>query len=93
MATFSIPLRSLTSTFICRQANASYGAPFPKEAGSEQRNLATLIFARRPLLLSFHISSPFSLNSLGESELAQDQAGTGNRRAQEWSDTDCASSN
>lgn len=34
---------SLTSTFICRQADASYGAPFPNRPCSEQKNIAALI--------------------------------------------------
>lgn len=58
---FSVVPHSLTSTFICRQANASYGDPFPKQPGSEQKNLAAFLS-----LLSFHNSSPFSLNCLWE---------------------------
>lgn len=88
MATFSILLHLITSTFIYRQAGASYRAPFPQHPKCEQRNLAALISSP-----SLFTSAVHFLSTLLESELAQDQAGARNRSACEWSDTDCASSN
>lgn len=86
---FSILLRSLTSTFICRQANASSGVSFPKQAHSKQKKWAALISAAslfsQPQPIFFKVSS--------EMELARDQTSTENSRAHEQSDTDCGSSN
>ena len=73
--TFSILLCSLTSTFICRQANASYRAPFPKQPYCAQKNLAALIPAPS---LSFHSSNnPFSWNSLWRSSWHRTRKETG----------------